>query len=295
MRFSFRQLDRRVVYLLVFLALATPLVFGLRIKPARLHAAEKFFEIVENLPNDKGGIALLAFDYGPSLRAENQPQSEVILEHLMRRRIPVVLFSLYVQAEPFLTLTPERIAQRLMAEYPGERWSYGKDWVNAGFRPGGFLVAQGLARAKNLAEYFGQDVQGSRLSDLPLFASPKSLEQVLLFANFTGLQGQFDIYLSFLKKEGFRPPFGLGCTSISIPESYIYLDSGQLNGLLEGIAGAAWYSELLSARFPGRAADDAVILNTGLGVAHLVIILLVILGNVAMLIQRPVQRSRSTS
>ncbi len=78
------------------------------------------------------------------------------------------------------------------------------------------------------------------------------------------------------------PPIFHGCTSITIPEAYNFLDSGQLKGLYEGLAGAAWYSELLERKYPDRLPDMAGLMNTALGIGHLLIIALVILGNVSM-------------
>ena len=76
-------------------------------------------------------------------------------------------------------------------------------------------------------------------------------------------------------------PFAISCTSITIPEAFIYLDSGQIKGLLGGIAGAAWYSELLQQRYPDRQVDPSQLINTGLGVAHLIVIAFIVLGNIA--------------
>ncbi|MDC0358444.1 hypothetical protein OAO01_06475 [Oligoflexia bacterium] len=288
MKFDIHNIDRRIIYLLVFLAIAIPLLLELSVKPARMKAAEKFFNLVEGLDVNASGVALLAFDFGPNTKAENEPQAEVILEHLMRRRIPVAIMTQYALAEGFLSSVPERVAKRLAREYPGEKWEYGQDWVNLGYRPGMALFIQALAKSENMLEDLGKDAYGSSLTDFEAFKSLKTLEDVKLLAEFTGLVGVFDVYVQFFQKEGYVPAFGHGCTSITIPEAYIYLDSGQLKGLLEGIAGAAWYSELLRNKYPAREADSALIANTALGVAHLVIIFLIIFGNlVALLVRRP--------
>jgi len=179
---------------------------------------------------------------------------------------------------------PEKIARRLMQEYPGQSWEYGRDWVNLGFRPGGFLIVQGIPKSDNLVELFKEDARGNKLSDLPVFRNIRRLQNIRLLVEVTGLVGMLDTYIQFFQNAAYRPLFGHGCTSITIPEAYIYMDSGQLNGLLEGIAGAAWYSELLNKAYPDRKKDDSVRINTGLGVAHLLIILLILLGNLTALL-----------
>ncbi|WKZ56093.1 MAG: hypothetical protein QY326_04980 [Bdellovibrionota bacterium] len=275
-----RELHRRWIYLLVALALSVPLILRVSVPPARMRAADRAYDLIRDVEIAPHQIVLMAFDFGPNIKAENGSQAEVVLEHLMRRRIPVALFSLYVQAEPFLKSIPEKVASRLMAENPGEVWRYGEDWVNLGFRPGNFLVLQSLARSEDITAFFGKDAFANRLADIAAFRNAKTVKDIALLVEISGLQGMLELYLRFFRAEGYVPKVVHGCTSISIPDAYIFLDSGQLSGLLEGIAGAAWYSARLRKEYPRQEADEAQILNTSLGVAHLLIILLVIVGNV---------------
>ncbi len=278
MRIDVLNLDRRIIYFCVFIAVSIPILLKLSVRPARMQAADRFFNIVEQLEVQPGQVALMAFDFGPNTKAENQAQAEVILEHLFRRRIPVMLLTQYALAEGFLATIPASIAEKLERE-TGEHWEYGEDWVNLGYRPGGVLFIQALAKSRDLLEYLGKDATGTNLRSFASFSAIKNITDIRLLAEFTGLVGMFDVYVRYFQSEGYVPIFGHGCTSITIPEAYIYLDSGQLNGLLEGIAGAAWYSELLRQKYPQREEDSALIVNTALGVAHLVIILFILFGN----------------
>lgn len=275
------QVDRRLIYLFVFLALAVPMVLGYTVTPARMDAAERFYSVVEELEPEPGDIAFVALDFGPNTKAENEPQAEVVIEHLLRRRIPFALFSLLAESAPFLRSIPERVVARLEREYPGERWVYGTDWVNLGYRPGAGLIIQAIPKSDDLVGLFNNDVRGNDLADLPAFKGVKTLKQIRLLAEFTGSVGVFDYYVQFFQNRETRPIFGHGCTSITIPEAYIYLDSGQLDGLLEGIAGAAWYSEMLQRESPARERDSSTVMNTGLGVAHVVVMLFILLGNLS--------------
>lgn len=273
------ELNRRVIYLFVALALSFPLIMRYTVDPAEMKSANNFYNLVDSLDSDVSKVAFVAFDFGPNTKAENSPQAEVVIEHLMRKRVPIILFSQYVLADPFLKSIPERIKETLESEFPGESWEYGKDWVNLGFRPGAGLLIQSLPKSDNFVEVFQVDANGTPLPELELFKHKIGLSNVALLAQFTGLVGTFDTYVQFFQSESYRPAFGHGCTSITIPEAYIYLDSGQLSGLLEGIAGAAWYSHRLSKQFPDRPKDNALVINTGLGIAHMLLILLIVLGN----------------
>ena len=281
------DLGRKLLYFCALVVVALPLALGLILPPASLQSAERLFDLIEGIEKKPGSLAFIAFDFGPSTKAENEPQAELLFEHLLRRRIPVAVFSLYPHAVGFLSSVPERVVERLHREYPDEQWVYGKDWVNLGYRPGTALFIQAAAKSNNLAEFLGKDAAGASLQRLPIFESVTSLESVSFLGEVTGLAGIFDIYVQFFQREGYVPPLGHGCTSITIPEAYIYLDSGQLQGVLEGITGTAWYSHLLKKEFPHREEDtDLHTVNTALGCAQLFIIFLIILGNGKAFMQR---------
>lgn len=277
--------ERRIIYFLVIVAISVPLLFDYSVKPAPLVAAEKVYDLVEDI-DPKAGIALVALDYGPNTKAESDSQARVLIEHLMRRRIPIALFSVYPHAEVFLSSSPQEVAEKLMRENPGQTWEYGKDWVNLGYRPGSMLFVEAFAKSDDFVSFLGKDATEAKLSELAVFDGVESIEDISLLAQFTGLTGVFDWYVQFFRTGEYSPPFAHGCTSITIPEAYIYLDSGQLAGLFEGIAGAAWYSELLHETAESREPDAALIINTALGIAHLVIILLIVVGNAREFWQR---------
>ncbi|MFH0939687.1 MAG: hypothetical protein V1899_10480 [Planctomycetota bacterium] len=286
------RLDRRVIYTLVALALTLPLVGQWRLQPAKMQSAQKFYDAIEALPNDDASIVLIAVDWGPSTKAENEPQTEMLIEHLLRRRTHFALISTIDQAEPFMRELPERVVKRLNSENPREKWEYGKDWVNLGYRPGRDAMIQKIANTQDIRQTLGVDARGTPLAEVPCMRNIKNIKNVKLLAEFTGLVGALDSWLQFFQTADYRPPMVHGCTSITIPEAYIYLDSGQLIGLHEGIAGAAAHSALLTnakladgaPKYKNRGPDIAIVTNTALAVAHVVIIVLIILGNLGMIL-----------
>lgn len=281
---------RRIVYLLMILAVAVPVVFGLSQPPSRLVSAERMYDVVENVQVQPGDVAMVWLDFGPSSIAENEPQATVLLEHLFRRRIPVILISQYQQAESFLRRIPEEVASRLERENPGQSWRYGESWVNAGYKPGSAIFIQALVNSADVSKFLGRDVSGMPIASYPTFASIGGVERIKLVGEITSLVGVFDTIIQFFQKSGYRPTIVHGCTSITIPEAYIFLDSGQLQGLLEGIAGAAWYSEVLKKHFPGSDNTRLLVTNTALSMAHLMIILLIVAGNIAPYVGRLLRR-----
>ena len=96
------KIDRRIIFLFVAISLALPLILNIALPPASMPTADDFYKTIEELEKVEGKIALIAMDWGPGTMAESRPQTEMAIEHLMRRRIPFGLISVYSLASPFL-------------------------------------------------------------------------------------------------------------------------------------------------------------------------------------------------
>ncbi len=278
-------IDPRLIYLFVAVALAMPLISDVKLPPARMFAAEDMFSEIDRMEPQPGKIVFIAADWGPGTSAENEPQTRLVIEHLMRKRIPFALISLYQLAKPMLQELPRSVAKALSEERPGETWIYGKDWVNLGYQVAGAQTLQSLSKSANIQDVLRTDANLVPLSEIPVMREVKSIKDVQLLVHITGLVGVFNTWLQFFQSEGYRPPMLHGCTSITIPEAYIYYDSRQIVGFFEGIAGAAWYDTLLTNKYPARH-EVAFRVNTGVAFAQLVILGFIVLGNIAALVGR---------
>jgi hypothetical protein len=276
---------RLAIYLLVLLSLAGPLIFKVTLPPVRMPAAEKFFNAIENVDPQSPGMALVALEWAAGTLAESGSQSDVLIEHLMLRKIKFAVMTLVPQSEPLLTSVPEKIAARVKS-FTGYEPRYGVDWINLGYRPGAAIAIRSMADAKDLATYFKKDTLGNSLIGSPFFDGVKTIKDLKGVFQISSMQGLLEYYIQFLQKDGVRPLYLHGCTSISVPQAYIYLDSGQMNGLLEGISGAAWYDKIMQDRYPDRPVSDAQLINTGLGAAQLVVLFLILVGNIVGLLSR---------
>lgn len=280
------NIDRRIIYLFVLVSLSAPMIMGVTLTPVPLPTSKAFFDSIEKLDNSSGKIVIISSDWGPNTKAENKPQTEAAIEHLMRKRIPFAITTLYALAEPFLRSMPRDIAEKLEKEAPGEKWEYGKDWVNIGYKPGGSLMIQGLAKSADIRSFWKTDASGTPLESIPMLKSVRSLKDVQLLIETTGLVGAFGQWIGFFLVEDYRPDMLHGCTSITIPEARTYFSSGQITGLLEGVAGAAAYEKLLSDQNPNRLPGEGWITNTGLAFAQICIIGFIIIGNLGFFLSR---------
>ncbi len=273
------KIDRRIIFLFVGISLSIPILIGVNLRPAKMQASEEFFNQVQKLDSNSGKIVLLASDWGPSTMAENRPQTMVAIEHLMRKRIPFAMVSLFPIAAPFLEELPLLVKEKLEKE-TGQSWEYGKDWTNLGFRPGGSLMVQNFAKSKDFAVFLETDAQSTPISEIPMMSSIKSIEDIAMLMEFTGSVGAFNVWLQFFS----GPPYVHGCTSITIPEAFNYYSSKQIVGLFEGVAGAAYYELRLSEIFSTRAkGGEASSTNSGLSFAQLGVFAFIFLGNLGLL------------
>jgi hypothetical protein len=78
----------------------------------------------------------------------------------------------------------------------------------------------------------------------------------------------------------FHRPIAGGCTAVSAPQFYPYLQTGQLIGLLGGLKGAAEYETLVNY------AGDATRRMDAQSIAHLVIIIFIIFANISYFVLR---------
>ena len=108
-----------------------------------------------------------------------------------------------------------------------------------------------------------------------------------------GRLGDFDLILSLsagdpgipawvmMAGDRFHVPIGGGCTAVSAPQFYPYLGTGQLVGLAGGLKGAADYETLIREGIPGALPGPATVGMAPQSVAHLVIMVFIIIGNIA--------------
>ncbi len=278
------HIDRRIIYLFVLFSLTIPLVKGIKLDPAPFETANSFFETIATFDKSKGKIALIASDWGPNTKAENQAQMEVAIEHLMREKIPFALTSLSVFSKPFLEKIPNKIANRLNEEGGPYTWKYGVDWVNIGYRPNGSIMIQSLAKSKDLKKFWIADAKSTPLKNIKMLEDVRTIKDIGLLLEFTGSVGAFDAWVEYFSVDGYKPKFLHGCTSITIPEARTYMASGQLDGLHEGLAGSAYYEKLLSNSYPDREIGQAWKMNTGLAFAQAIIICFILLGNTRIIL-----------
>ncbi|MGB9876610.1 MAG: hypothetical protein ACPLPS_02490 [bacterium] len=266
---NLRQIKRQWIYLTLAVFVALPLFVRLNLPFFVGPQAKGLYEAVKNLPKDK--VVLLAMDWGAATKGESMWQAQAVMEHLFKEKKPFIITGYDIQG-PQLS---QELAEKLAKEYEGK---YGEEWVNVGFIAGGLPVL--LRMAKDFKATFKQDsVERKPLSSFPLARRVKDIHDIGLIIDVTG-SGSYGDWITIQTTYGV--PLAVACTAVITPDLYPFLDSKQLIGMLSGLKGAAEYETLIQ----GMHQIPTLKMMMSQSMAHLLIIILIILGNIGLFLER---------
>lgn len=264
-----RRLDRRWIFLAIGLLVVVPILTGYHITPVRPSArARGFYDAIQKVP--AGSTVLVSGDYDPGTIAENDPMLLAAVRHLMSRNIKIIAVELYPGGPPLVDQALHRVGE----EYKKRD---GYDYVNLGYKSGNEVVMSQMG--SSIPRTFPTDRSGTPVDRIPVMKGVENFEQIALLVNISaGYPGTKEWVQQIVSR--YHVPMVAGVTAVSAPEYYPYLQAGQLQGLLGGMAGAAEYEVLVGHPALATSGMDAQSL------AHVFIAFMIILGNLAALPQR---------
>jgi hypothetical protein len=257
------RLDRRIIFLLIGLATLLPLLyplgFPIRVSPE----VKKIYDHVESLP--AGTLVLLSFDFEPGGKPELYPMAIALLRHAFQRNLKVLGVTLWPAGAGLAEAALAQVAR----EQGKER---GKDFVFLGYAPGEANAI--ISMGQDFRAAFPTDYAGTGIAEIPLLMNVRSLRDIPYVLSLSvGFPGIETWYVYGKEKYGFE--LGGGCTAVSAPRFYPLLNTGQINGLLGGLRGAAEYELLIEAQGKAVAGMDAQ------SATHFLIIFLIVVCNAA--------------
>jgi hypothetical protein len=263
MSFAERMLhiDRRIIFLVIGLCTLIPLLYpvGLAIKVSP--EVKSVYDYIESLP--EGSVFLLSMDFDPASKPELYPQAVALLHHAFRKNLRVIGMTLWLPGTGMASEVVSRVARE-------EGKVSGKDYVFLGWSPGAGSVI--INMGQDLYKAFPTDYNNRPTKGLEVLKDVQNLRDVSyvisLAAGSTGIETWY-----VFGKDKYKFELGGGCTGVIAPGLYPLLRSGQLNGLIGGLRGAAEYEVLIGRKDKAVAGMDAQ------SATHFAIILLVILCN----------------
>ncbi|MFH1686103.1 MAG: hypothetical protein ABIE70_01110 [bacterium] len=275
------KLDRRWIFL--FLAIVCVIAYKVPFQVPILTEpeTESIYNFVDTLP--EGKIVLVAIDYDPNNLAELHPMTYAVVEHCWRRKIKVIFTALSQNGPGMADQAIRDLTDSLALDreyrgvkYAGRQIVNGEDYCFLGYKPYYAIVI--LAMGQDFRLPFPTDYYGTPLDSLPMMVGVLNYDQIAAVIDLSG--GNItDAWISYGQGR-FNFPLFLGLTGVMTAQYYPYLGSGQVRGIMGGLLGAAQYEEL--AENPGRAKDGMKIQL----MAHIVIILFIVMGNVGYIASR---------
>jgi hypothetical protein len=256
------HIDRRWIFLCIALAVVIPFLTGLKLlQGTPTPATVDVYDHIEKLP--AGTPLMMIFDYGPAGMPEMHPMAMAILRQAFRRKLRVVALTIHPQGPPMA----EKAFAKVTPEFDVR---YGRDYVNLGYKPGGSAVVMGLGAG--IASVYPTDTRGTPLAALPVMRGLRDYGDIGLALDFaTGSTP--GTWIAFAHQR-FKLPLALGITAVMATDFYPYYQTKQVVGIINGLRGASEYEHLV------QHPDVGTLGMSSQSVAHVVIILFVIMGNI---------------
>ena len=254
------NIDRRIIFLILAVCVITPLIVstGGRIEPtAPVINAHQSVEALE-----AGDYMMISIDFDATSAPELMPMLRAVLRQAFAKDVRVIMLGHIAIGLPLGHMALEQVA----AEYDKE---YGVDYVDLGYRPG--YIAVMIAMGREIEDIFASDYQGTPLREMPVTENIHSYDDIDLLFGFE--HGAVIDYWVRYTQARFDQKMTFGTTAVMAPDAYPYLQSGQIEGLVGGLKGAAEYETLIGQ--PGLGTRGMPAQQW----AHLLVIGFIVLGN----------------
>lgn len=268
------NLDRRVIYTIVGLLVAVPLIWPFSLPIVTTPETRGIYNAIEEL--EPGDHVMIAADFDPASKPELLPMLEAVLAHCFVQDVKPHLLTLWPSGPGLAQQAIERQAEKYGKES-------GTDWCFLGFRYGSVAVVLGMA--SSITDTFVTDFYGKPTSSMPVYEDVSriaDMDYILDIAAGATVE-MWVVYAS--EPEGV--PIGASCTAVSATAYYPLLQAGQITGLSGGMKGTAEYEVLLKAEYgesfniPTGAATKGMDAQSAV---HVFIVLSIIIANICYFI-----------
>ncbi len=279
-------LPRWTIYIVLIVAVSIPLLLGEPLIPRTIEPPSAMLDLYDSIESlDSNAPVLVAFDYDPTTTGEMDILAQALVGHLMDRGARTVAVSLL----PAGAATAQSMLDKLAIERADYADSYGKRYANLGYLPGQATAVRLLSLS--IATALPRDFQATPVTDLAVMDGLITIQSFDLIVELAASQ---DTLRWWIEQAG-RPysiPTGAGVSASVDPlaRPYYETESRQLVGMVGGVPGAAIYEALRSDQ-DSPTETLAARLDSQLA-GHLVLILVLLIGNGIFLVQRGTRREQ---
>jgi len=269
------KLDRRLIFVLIALAVMIPLLFPIGLPVAITDQTRAVYDHISRL--DSNTVVMISFDHEASSLPEVRPLAEAVLTHCFKKGTKVVGLALFAEGTAIGYDILDDVAARM-----GK--TYGIDYVYLGYRPQ--YSAAILGMGESIKEVFPADYDDTPYENIPLLSTVHNYDDIDLVISVA--DGSLPTYWVEYAQARYRQRVVAALTAVMVTAYTPYVEAGQIEGLLGGLKGAAEYEKLLHQLAAGTRGMDAQ------SMAHLAVALLIIIGNIiSFAVQAGKRSSRS--
>ena len=266
------NIDQRIIYALLFIALAFPILNPVILPMAIQSYSQQAFDFSDNIP--EGSLVIFEGGLGAATYPQGGPGMVVQIYHMLTKGVKIAFFSIGTEQNVWTATAIETALAKLPAGTPAEN---GVNWVHLGYVAGGEAGTGALwndIRGTIEADYFDTPID-----DIPMLEGINDASAFAAVLWWGGSEGSMPYGIRQISVPFDIPITGMATTN-EVPNFSPYISAGQLQGIFGGVRGSAEYEFLL--KLPGPALGQAMATNFG----GLLWMIMVLLGNVLYFIKR---------
>jgi len=262
------NMNVRIIYILIIICIAIPIIRPVGLPIQISESTMSVYDFIEKLP--EGSVVLVGFETGAAGWPELGPQLNIFMQHIFDKNLKPIIVSGNVDGAQLAEMYT--IPQM---NKPGK--VYGKDWVNLGYIAGG---ESGIAAfASSITSITPRDYFNTPVENLEMMKDIKSAADFkLAIVCSWGTPGHSDYLRQYTTN--FGVPLIVGAQTTTVPGLVPYYQSKQVVGYTSGLRGAGEYEVLT--HHPGYAVASLDAASS----YHLVVFVLIVIGNLAMVAKR---------
>jgi hypothetical protein len=282
-----QHFDRRWLFLIMGLAIVVPLIFPIGLPVKTTPMTQAAYDTVEDLK--AGDVVLISLDLDPASTPELEPYYRAVVLQLKRKHVKIAVTTTWYQAPPLVERWIREAIEQPVAptfvSYVGEpdgAYQKNVDYVYLGFREG--REATIMRMGGDLRQTFdGHTDDGTPFDKIPMMTGIHQLKDFKLIVDVSAGYPGAKEYVQYVQAR-YALRMVVATTAVSLTDLTPYFQTGQLLGIVGGLAAAAQYEKLAGVEGTAKAGADV------LNVAHGVVILAIVLGNLVYFAQRRARR-----
>ena len=275
--YQLKKLDRRWLYLLIFLSCIVPFWFP-GMFPQEFSVTketQRVYDIIDGL--DEGDAIFIDWAFDPTLQAELLPMVEQTIKQAFDKKLRVFIYY------PLITgiSLGQNLVEKIKSEPGFEHVESGIDYMHLGFLPIGVDMML-FSMYSDFKATFGKEGR--------IFQGIRTFADIKYMMSFAG-SAHPEYYIYLQRRFGFK--MGSGVTAVVGPDFVPFLQTGQLDGMLFGLKGAAEYENLRISKGAEKTLNNSA--NAGMAsltLSHIIMFLFIGMGNFIYFYERKQKKNR---